>query len=506
VEALKESRISADSTDMVWISTAEIIDKIMAKWKKKHPNICIIVLGDMQETWTTSDRDNLGKFRVEKPQNGILALLEDTHSSIVREKSSSPNYITRMGTAGGRGIDHILYPRDTTFATWVSNTSLDRSKGGLFFPSDHSYIHCSIHRSSPNNSESGTMKDKFDYKKIFNIKLQRTGPKGDQLKLDESQFKACQHFQDQKALFEKIQTKTGNNADNTDYFIGDLEKRASGLIKNLWYAGLCQNVDGTENKLVCISDHQAIEVAHIVKKFNLAIKEVMADLELHSEGNTNDNAGGKRGRLRKGKGFRQFDNLPIPTKIRYLRTIMTRKSRLIRRASQWLKEFQLKKGLNTQTPQWSELIQILILVENTTTLDKCSKLLCDMAMVEAEERQAHLQAIIHEKSRKNVTSKNIDEENDRQWENQGNKLPHVSEEIESELNKILENSNSVNNILAESIRSSALKVSWTAPLVGRILLPPSILRPRLWIILISFKIHYAVLKKLYCKSTPKLRK
>ena len=285
------------------------------------------------------------------------------------------------------------------------------------------------------------MKNKFDYKKIFNIKMKRTGPNGNKLCLDETQFKACNHFQEQKALFDKLQQKTGNNADSTDYLIGDLEKRASGLIKSLWYAGLCQDVDGAENKLVRISDHQAIEVAHIVKKFNTAIKEVMIDLSLQSETDTNNSAGIKRGRLRKNKGFRQFDNLPIPTKLRYLRTIMTRKSRLIRRAKQWIKEFQLKKELNTHTPQWSELIQILVSLEDTKTLDKCSKLLCDMALVEAEEREAHIQAIFHEKSRGSNLFKNSGEENDEQWESQGNKLPNISEEVELELNNILDKSN-----------------------------------------------------------------
>jgi len=105
-------------------------------------------------------------------------------------------------------------------------------------------------------------------------------------------------------------------------------------MKQLWYAGLCQDVDGKVNKLVRISDNNAVEIAYIVSKFSLAIKEIMSDMSLISESDTLDSAGQKRGRLRKRKGFRQFDDLPIPTKIRYLRTILHQKNRLLQRAKQ----------------------------------------------------------------------------------------------------------------------------------------------------------------------------
>jgi len=441
VEALQESRNLPDNTDTVWISAAEIIDKIMTKWKQQNPGLCTIILGDLQETWTTSDIDNIGKYRLKKPIHGILSLLEDSHYSVVREFALPSPYVTRLGTMGGRGIDHILFPNIDKFKTWITGAKIERSRGGLFFPSDHSYISCSIQRSSPNNPESGPSKLKFDYKKIFNIKLKRTGPQGDNLILDDNQFKDCNKFREQKILYDKLQKKTADTSDNTDYLIGDLEKRASGLMKQLWYAGLCQDVNGTENQLVRISDDNAVEIAYIVKKINLAIKEVMSEMSLISDSDMLDSAGQKRGRLRKRQGFRQFDNLPVPTKIRYLRSILHQKHRLIKRASQWIREFQLQQHHNIRPPQWSELIHILVLIEDSKNIDKFSNILFNMAIEEDEERRRHVQAIVHERTQQGSNSNTTRDEYNMQWELKGNKLPDVSDEIEQELNNMLKNSN-----------------------------------------------------------------
>lgn len=346
-----------------------------------------------------------------------------------------------MSSRRGRGIDHILYPRDIEFKAWITEASVNRSRGALFFPSDHSYISYPVRRTIPNNFESGPTKLKFDYRKSFNIKMRRTGLHGNDLVFDDTQFKSCSKFRDQKLLYDKLQKKTANTSHTTEYLIGDLEKRASGLIKQLWYAGPCQGVDGKENKLVHISDDNALEIAYIVNKFNIAIKEIMSDMSLISDLDVLDSAGQKRGRLRKGKGFRQFDNLPIPTKIRYLRTILLQNSRLIKRASQWIREFQFQQEHNLQTPQWSELIHILALLEDSKTIDKFSKLLYNMAIEEEEERIRHVQAIIHEKAHHANKSNDTSAKFNPQLEHQSNTLPGVPDDLEKEINDLLNGSN-----------------------------------------------------------------
>jgi len=130
-------------------------------------------------------------------------------------------------------------------------------------------MYCTFNRSQPNNNESGTSKTKFDYNKIFNIKPKQSGPDGTILFSDDGQFKDRKKFKDQQ-----IQYVTRDTSVITNFSIAILEKRTKGLFKDLWSSGISQNIDGPENKLVRISEEQAVEVAHIVKKFNSVVKGI----------------------------------------------------------------------------------------------------------------------------------------------------------------------------------------------------------------------------------------
>jgi len=88
-----------------------------------------------------------------------------------------------------------------------------------------------------------------------------------------------------------------------------------------------------------------------------------------------------------------------------------------------------------------ELIHILVLLEDTRTIDKFSKLLYSLAIEEEEERRAHIQAIMHEKSKKITNSNTARDKFHLQWEQKGNNLPHVPAELEKEINDLLKHSN-----------------------------------------------------------------
>ena len=439
-EALAESKNPNESSPP-FLTSAEIVAKIVDKWKHDFPGICDIIIGDMQETWSTTDKDNMGTYRCNKPQNGILSLLKDTHCSLVREKHPDRNYITRIGQEGGRGIDHILFPKHAPFQKWIISADIDRFKGGMFFPSDHSYIFCTFSRHQSNNNDSSIPKTKFAYNKIFNIKIKRSGLDENILSFDDTQFKDCQKFRDQKTLYANIQRKTGDTSVLTNHFITDLEKRAMCLFRSLWFSGISQDVDGPENKLVRISDEQAIEVAHIVSKYNASTREIMKELDLTSVIATNNRASNIRNRLRRGKGFKPFSNLPVPTKTRYLRLRLQRKVRLIKQAITWLKEFKLLTQLQKIPPPWSEFVHILVKIHDTTTLSKHSKNLYDMAMLEAVERETHVQAILFEKSQCNCRVTKPSDTSPHENIAVPNKLQGVPDAMVENLNTILKNSN-----------------------------------------------------------------
>jgi len=405
VEALQGVQCQKDGKDHI-ISSAEIISEIQTGWKHKFGNICSIIMGDIQETQTQDDRDNLGNCRYATPELGILNLLENTHCSLVREMNPKIQYVTRIGRGGGRGIDHILTPVHPKFNNWFSEAKIERFLGQSYFPSDHSLLTCKFHRVGPNNREDGIEKRNYDFNKIFRIKVRKSANEdgGPALCFDDNQFKDCKKYNEQRDLYSKIQKITENNSDTTDYLLGDIEKRSKALFKNLWYAGLCQNVDGPGNKLVEINEAQAVEVAHIVSRFDAAIKDVMQSLSLLSDSNQNDRAGNVRGRLRKRRGFRSFSNLPIPTKLRYFSHRLKRKGKLIKHAINWLKENELRYQNNSEDPLWSEFIKIIIHLNDTSSMEKESVNLMENALREAEEREKHVESITHMKQNTNPGS------------------------------------------------------------------------------------------------------
>ena len=443
-EALQGSQ-SINSDEEVFIASAEIIDKIKASWIHKFKDICIIVLGDFQETITMQDRDNMGTCRYETPPYGILRLLESSHTSIVRELNSNKDYITRVGKEGGRGIDHIMVPSSPQYKSWFLGAKLDRITGTSYFPSDHSFLFCHFNRLGPNNKDTGTDKRKYDYSRIFKIKVSRTGDKGSHLQLDEHQFKDCVRFKEQQKIYSKLQQLTGDDSDTSDYLLCDIEKRTKTLFKNLWYTGLSQDTNGPKNKLVKITEGQAVEVAHIIRAFNAGVQDVMQSLELFNDSNDKDKAGLTRGRLRKRTGFKHFGNLPIPTKIRYIRSQLQRKLRLIKQAQLWLKEFHLKSKLDREKLSWSEFVQILTTLKDTSKLAKDSKSLYDSALLEAEEREKHVEAVFFSKRKGSSTTKiDADVGNQKaspQKQYIANDLPHVPECFVEKMNSWLREAN-----------------------------------------------------------------
>ena len=442
-EAHKGSQ-SIHSDDEVFITSADIIDQIKVSWKHRFKDICVIILGDFQETLTVQDRDNMGSCRYEPPPHGILRLLERTHSSIVRESNPNKDYITRIGREGGRGIDHIMVPISPKHRSWFLGAEIDRATGNSYFPSDHSFIFCQFNRQGPNNAVTETEKRKFDYSKLYRIKVSRTGDKGSYLKLDEKQFKDCGKFKEQQKLYDKLQKLTGDKSDTSAYILEDIEKRTKTLFKSLWYSGLGQGVNGPKNNLVKITESQAVEVAHIVKAFNAGVQDVMQSLELFNDSDEKDKADHTRARLNKRLGFKHFGNLPIPTKIRYIRTQLQRKIRLVKEAQQWLKEYDLKSKLKRELPQWSEFIQIIITLNDTSKLAKDSKSLYDSALLEAEERERHVEAISHYKLKKKSNKSDATPNGDKvlpKDQYNANELPHVPEYFVDKINSWLREAN-----------------------------------------------------------------
>jgi len=383
----------------------------MNKWKAMNKDIQIVILGDLQETVSITNRDNLGEYRQPNSPLGILQLVESSHVSIARKLGGAKEYITRFGHEGGRGIDHILVPQDGNMPTWILDARVQRDRGAMYFPSDHSLITCKFNRFGMNNNQSSHAKQRYDFRRIYSIKLKQKGQHGEILELDDTQFKDCSQFRDQKILYEKLQHLTGNNANLTNAHIDDIEVRIQALYKSLWKSTLDQKCEGAKNMLVDISENQALNLSYTLRSFNQGVRHIMEKLKLVSISDSNDKAGKTRGAVRKRKGFKLFDNLPIQTKIRYLKQHIVGKNRLLKQKLLWLAELKLRRKHNRECQNFETFWDGFNKLSEHESMEKKAALIDSELKIEIDERTRHIEALKFEKEeakqnlRKSVTKK-----------------------------------------------------------------------------------------------------
>jgi len=447
----------------------KMIKATRSNWSKKFPNMQIIILGDFQETISISNKDNIGKFRKPKDPCGILSYVEETHISLVRDANSLSQYITRFGVNGGRGLDHIFVASDESLPSVFSNAKVSRLAGADYFPSDHSMLECLYARKGPHNNLEGIPKTKYDYSKIFRIRVKGSGKLGKDIELDDGQFKGSKAYEDQKLLFDKLQSITANESQLTNTSIDVLESRISNLYKELWKDGKNQKVKGDNNKLVEIRESQAIELAYIFREFQGAIKNVLDDLKLSSQQDNIDRAGRTRARLRKRNGFRLFSNLPISTKLRYLRTSLRKKLNGVRKALYWLDEFNIKSTNNSPDLDESELWSIRDDIVKIQKLEKQVKEIQDAYIKESEERANHIAAIQYMQNSGIPSTKEKCTSSEKHLEPSPNSLPYISDNLTNLINSWLKNSG-CENYLNKANRKDPLQTltseieNWKSPI------------------------------------------
>ena len=436
--ALQEQDDEANKKSSLTLSVKKMIKDL----HHKFPGICVIILGDLQETLSTSDKDNVGSYRKEYNSNGILAELTSTHTSIVRDLNPESNYITRFGNVGGRGIDHILFPTDKNFTSWIASAKIERNNGAMFFPSDHSYINCSIHRQGSNNNQDSLEVRRFDFKKICNIKLKQSNPSDEdnEFILDETQFKDCNSFKEQKSLYNQLQSLTTHQSSLSDYYLNETEGRIDKLYNDLWKEGIKQKVNGSENKLVVIKDDHAVELSFILRKFQTGVKDVMTHLDCFKDTSLNGTAGIKRGRLRRENGFHFTKNSPIQTKLRYLRVASRLQLHRLKQVLYFCKEYRIRNSNSEKDFDFASIDKTWgkILTENKiqSQASQCHKGITD----ELFTREKHVEAIIHEKQKHQGQTPKFSKEKSSS-KILGNTLPNTSNNVAKLINLWLQNSN-----------------------------------------------------------------
>ena len=367
------------------------------KWTRQHPNIKVMIMGDMQETVSMSDQDNMGKSRFKNTAtNGIVKAFQKTHISLARERNGSKPYITRIGREGGRGIDHILFPENPDAQAVIKDAQMHENFGLSYFPSDHRLVTCTYFREGANNPENMTPETKYEFGKISQIKLRRSVINGEtSLSFDETQFKGSEKFRTQQELYRKVQKLTGNDGSASCYHLDEMEQRIKKLYGSLWDDATRQKCCGEENKLVKISDRQAAELSNIVNMYDYAVKDTMTFLQLTKNNDCLANKALVRNNLRYKHNFKLFENLPVSTKLRYIRgSIQAKKKNL----KSYIKVIQAKSvatshGNNSFEMDFQQIFNKWKNFNKTSYIEKQSSQLLSAYITEAEERINHIEAI-----------------------------------------------------------------------------------------------------------------
>ena len=103
-----------------------------------------IILGDLQETISTTRRDNQGGLKYDLLKDGVLQAIHDSRKdmiSIVCDYEGQEKYITRESlgdSKGGRGISHIMV--DTRMEEMYVGGCVDKIIASTAFPTDHHIV------------------------------------------------------------------------------------------------------------------------------------------------------------------------------------------------------------------------------------------------------------------------------------------------------------------------------------------------------------------------------
>jgi len=307
------------------INTAKKAREIYDIWIKKYPGIIISIIGDLQETWSKTNLDNLGKYRKDIDENGVLNEFMDSHYSVVRQsrEESQQHYWTRQGRLGARGIDHILIPNSANNTVWEFNGYMESDLGKLFYNSDHCLLTSSFIRYTPNETILCSNRKHFRYDEIYNIPLRCSGAFEQNSEFDKSKFK-CEKLDAQEILYNKIQKLTSPESQFSKEHKPKIDKLITNFIHRIWNKSVKLGKDGRNNNILKMNEKDADFIEEISVQFKSSIINMMQSLELDSEVNNTRSIQTNRNNIKKSGCTKPFNTLPITSKLRLSIKIVNR--------------------------------------------------------------------------------------------------------------------------------------------------------------------------------------
>jgi len=384
------------------------VKKIMKSWVDKFPGICIMILGDLQETISIKDKDNFGKYRRDYMDDGLINLLLPSHFSVVRDQNPDTKYWTRFGRDSHRGIDHILFPRDSKFKSWLyKHSNLDKVTGDNFFVSDHALISCKFIRLGRNNTNDDEIRTRFCYSKISKIPIIQSKDEEGKVTIgfDDSKF-ACKSSLDNGKMFEDIQKLTNEKSNYSIFKLGSIQLKIDKLWDKFCADSINQNIDGEKNKLTEIDENYASEMDDLTLEFMLAVEEIMKKLALDKEQSLTRKAKENRSNTIKGKWNNFFDSLPIAIEMVHLNDRVKWKATQLKRLKNTISWLKKGKANNQIEDIWDTVgfnfHKKLSLIIESTSIDANAKEIHGLLNEEEDQWKQHITSIFNKNNeRKN---------------------------------------------------------------------------------------------------------
>ena len=258
-------------------------DELKRIYNKYGPNTPIQVAGDLQDTLTRTDTDNVGSTRYKMMDNGILkwAIQRGRLKSFgFDHRTKGSKYITRRSRkegGGGRGIDHFLV---CDLAEKMSHSFyIDSLLCHCYIESDHDLLAWTTDLGYTHQTKSYVEEQRMQYKKISGIPMKLITNKNEDtaevtyeyaLKTDGASPEINQERED---LLETLQAAFGEENVEATNIVDTVTANLLELQALVVTDGVEQQTDGPNNILVK-RDRKYRE------KLNEAMNEITRGLEM----------------------------------------------------------------------------------------------------------------------------------------------------------------------------------------------------------------------------------
>ena len=306
-------------------------------------------MGDFQETVTSTALDNWGNYVRNPSPGGLVSWLLKSHHSVVRTSNPHEQYITRWGRKGGRGIDHIFYPRRDEVQAWVEEAIIEQQLGRLHFPSDHALLRLSIRRWIPDEDRQDAERVAYLFRRLADIRVRPKDDDRASIEFDDTQCRT-DVVKEQEELFGSMQLITGESAPLTTQILGPVRDKLDELAMSLWKAAQEQGVDGPRGLLIRPTAGQVDRMEGIASEFDEAVKAVMAKGKLMWKGSATEMAKKARRKLQSAGEPTDFARMKTTTKLRFTRVEVQRvRARLLRINAAYAQKAMRRSVLGTGT-------------------------------------------------------------------------------------------------------------------------------------------------------------